>query len=121
MHDLPQDNIQQNSRVSVTPEDVAASFALLGIPACISAVMFWPPSSSLNESWWGLVPIFWIFAGAGLGLLGLSGVLLPSLFMPWKAFSWPRLALVMTGVLISTTGLVTLMKWQAVNLPGQGP
>ena len=121
MHDLPQDNRQENSLLSATPEDVAASFTLLGIPACILAVMFWPPSSFLNEPMWGWVPIFWIFAGAGLGFLGLSGVLLPSLFMLWKAFSWLRIALVMTGVLISTTGLVTLMKWQEVNLPGHGP
>lgn len=100
-------------------DDVAASLAVISLFLCVFAITNWPDSDARDESFLGISSILWIYAGAFIGTLGFT-VLLSSFIMLCQGFSWPRLGLVTTGACIITTGLYTLLKWQAMELPEGG-
>lgn len=100
--------------------DAATSFTVIGVVASVIAAQFWPDKTTANDSFviWAIV---WIFAGAGISVLGLIGVLVPAIVRFAKAPTWPRFGFATVGLFVIIMGVVTLLKWQAVQPLGHGP
>jgi hypothetical protein len=115
---LPQSTSQKP--ISEEADQAACTFAVIGGMLSGAAIKFWPDHTTVDDSV-GIWPIFWIFAGAGLGILGFVGVMAPALVLLLRAQTRLRLGLIAVGLAITSIGVVTLTKWQAVPTLDHGP
>jgi hypothetical protein len=100
--------------------EAACAFSFIGCMLSGVAFKYWPDHTTVDDSL-GVWPIFWIFAGAGLGVLGFVGVMTPALMVVVRR--QPRLGFVLIaiGLAITVIGALTVTEWQAVPLPDHGP
>lgn len=100
--------------------DAATSLSVIGVAASAFAIKSWPDGTTVDDSF-GIWPVVWILTGAGISILGLIGLLVPALVTFAKSPSWPRLGFAMVGLFVIITGVITLLKWHAVQPLGHGP
>lgn len=100
--------------------EAATSFSVVGVAVSVIAIRCWPDGTTVDDSF-GIWPIVWIFTGAGISILGLIGVLVPAFMTFAKPPAWLRLGFAVVGLFVISTGVVTLLRWQAVQPLGHEP